>query len=62
MMNELEKRCTETLIQYYGRLLWIRSEVHKCDASLFCIELEKRIEGARAELERQETLSISPPL
>jgi hypothetical protein len=59
-MNELEKRYTETLIQYYGRLLWIRGEVHKCDASLFCIELEKRIEGARAELERQEALSISP--
>jgi hypothetical protein len=59
-MNELEKRYTETLIQYYGRLLWIRSEVHKCDASLFCIELEKRIDGTRAALKRREALSISP--
>ena len=59
-MNELEKRCTETLIHYYGRLLWIRNEVHNCDASLFCIELEKRIEGTRAELKRHEALSISP--
>ena len=56
-MNELEKRCTETLIQYYGRLLWIRSEVHKRDAILFCMELEKRIEGTRAELIRHEALS-----
>jgi hypothetical protein len=55
-MNELEKRCTETLIQYYGRLLWIRSEAHKCNASLFCIELEKRSEGTRAELNRHEAL------
>ena len=61
-MKELEKRRTETLIQYYGRLLWIRSEVHKCDASLFCIELEKRIDGTRAALKRHEALSISPPL
>ena len=59
-MNELEKRCTETLIQYYGRLLWIRSEVHKCDASLLCIELEKRIEGTRAELKWHEALAGKP--
>ena len=59
-MNELDKRCTETLIQYYGRLLWISSEVHKCDGSLFRIELEKRIEGTRAELKRCEALSFSP--
>jgi hypothetical protein len=59
-MNGLEKRCTETLIQSYGRLLWIRSEIHKCDANLFCIELEQRIEGTRAELKRRETLSFSP--
>jgi hypothetical protein len=59
-MKELEKRRTETLIQYYGRLLWIRSEVHKCDASRFCIELEKRIEGTLAELKRREALSFSP--
>jgi hypothetical protein len=62
----LEKRCTETLIQYYGRLLWIRSEVHKCaecfDGSPFCVELEKHIEGTRAELKRHEALSISPRL
>ena len=65
-MNELKKRCTETLIQYYGRLLWVRSEVHKCaecfDASSFCIELEKRIDGTRAELNPHEALSISPRL
>ena len=57
----LEKRCTETLIQYYERLLWIRSEVHKCaecfDASSYCIELEKLIEGTRAELKWHEALS-----
>jgi hypothetical protein len=58
-MNELERRCTETLIQYYGRRLWISSAVYKCDASLFCIELEKRIEGTRAELKRYEALSRS---
>ena len=56
-MNELEQRCTETLIQYYGRLLWISSEVHKCEANLFCIELEKRLEATRAELKRHEALS-----
>jgi hypothetical protein len=36
---------------------WISSEAHKCDASLLCIELEKRIEGTRAELIRHEALS-----
>jgi hypothetical protein len=39
-MNELENRYTETLIQYYGRLLWISSEIHKCDASLFSSSLK----------------------
>jgi hypothetical protein len=57
----LEKRCTETLIQYYGHLLWIRSEVQNCaeclDASPSCIELERRIEGTRAELKWHEALS-----
>jgi hypothetical protein len=57
----LEKRCAETLIQYYGRPLWIRSEVQNCaeclDASPFCIELERRIDGTRAELKWHEALS-----
>ena len=57
-MNALEKRCTETLIQYYGGLLWISSEACKCDASLFRIELEKCIEETRAKLKRHEALSI----
>jgi hypothetical protein len=40
-----------------GRLLWIRSEAHKCDASLFRIELEKCIEETHAELKRNEALA-----
>jgi hypothetical protein len=57
-MNELEKLCTETL-QYYGRLLWISREGHKCDAGPFCIELEKRIEETRGELKRHVALSFN---